>query len=90
MFWRHILTADSRSSIYDLVRVITLVAFLTALAFTLWECFFIEVFGMGERERFDVLKFGQGVGLILAAGGGAMWARNDKESRDEPKEDARG
>jgi hypothetical protein len=90
MFWRHILTADARSSIYDLVRVVTWSAFLIAVAFTLWECFFIEVFGMGERERFDVLRFGQGVGLILAAGGGAMWARNDKESRDEPKEDARG
>ena len=87
MFLRHILTADAKSSIYDLVRVVTFVAFITALLFTLWECWAIEWFTDEKRERFDILRFGQGVALILAAGGGAMWARNDKESREEPGKD---
>ena len=30
-------------------------------------------------ETFDLTAFGTGIGLILAAGGGAMWARKDRE-----------
>jgi len=71
-FLRDILTADSESKTYDLVRVGTALALAVGLGLT--------VYAVGWRgDAFDLTAFGTGIGLILAAGGGAMWARKDKE-----------
>lgn len=73
MKWlRHILTADKASETYDLVRVAT----ATSLAVGLGLVLFTVVI---REQPFDFGTFGTGVGLILAAGGGAMWARKDRE-----------
>lgn len=72
-FLRDILTADSESKTYDLVRVGTALALAVGLGLT--------VYAVGWRgDAFDLTAFGTGIGLILAAGGGAMWARKDKEA----------
>jgi hypothetical protein len=72
MKWlRDILTADKDSRVFDLVRVGTAVSLVTGLGLTI----FVVVRG----QPFDMQQFGLGVGLILAAGGGAMWARKDRE-----------
>lgn len=71
-FLRDILTADKGSTTYDLVRVATGVSLVIGLA--------LVVFSVVWRgASFDFAAFGTGVGLILAAGGGAMWARKDRE-----------
>jgi hypothetical protein len=72
-FLRDILTADRDSKTFDLVRVGTALALAVGLGLT--------VYAVGWRgDAFDLTAFGTGIGLILAAGGGAMWARKDKES----------
>ncbi len=72
-FLRDILTADSDSKTFDLVRVGTALALAVGLGLT--------VYAVGWRgDAFDLTAFGTGIGLILAAGGGAMWARKDKEA----------
>jgi hypothetical protein len=71
-FFRDILTSDASSSVYDLVRVGTALALVVGLTLT--------VYAVGWRgDPFDLTAFGTGIGLILAAGGGAMWARRDRE-----------
>lgn len=71
-FFRHLLTADAESSVYDLVRVGTALALVVGLGLT--------IYAVGWRgDPFDLTAFGTGIGLILAAGGGAMWARKDRE-----------
>lgn len=71
-FLRDILTADRDSSTFDLVRVGTALSLAVGLGLT--------IYAVGWRgDAFDLTAFGTGVGLILAAGGGAMWARRDKE-----------
>ena len=71
-FLRDILTADQDSKTFDLVRVGTALALAVGLGLT--------VYAVGWRgDAFDLTAFGTGIGLILAAGGGAMWARKDKE-----------
>ena len=72
-FLRDILTADQDSKTFDLVRVGTALALAVGLGLT--------VYAVGWRgDAFDLTAFGTGIGLILAAGGGAMWARKDKEA----------
>ena len=72
-FLRDILTADRDSKTFDLVRVGTALALAVGLGLT--------VYAVGWRgDAFDLTAFGTGIGLILAAGGGAMWARKDKEA----------
>lgn len=73
MKWlRDILTSDATSETYDLVRVGTFASLLIGLA--------LEIYVVVWREAgFDFAAFGTGLGLILAAGGGAMWARRDTE-----------
>jgi hypothetical protein len=72
-FLRDLLTADRDSRTYDLVRVGTAMALVVGLGLT--------VYAVGWRgDPFDLTAFGTGIGLILAAGGGAMWARKDRES----------
>ena len=72
-FIRDLLTADKYSSVYDLVRVGTALSLIVGLGLT--------VYAVGWRgDPFDLTAFGTGIGLILAAGGGAMWARKDKEA----------
>ena len=72
-FLRDILTADRDSKTFDLVRVGTALALVVGLGLT--------VYAVGWRgDAFDLTAFGTGIGLILAAGGGAMWARKDKEA----------
>ena len=67
------LTADKHSSVWDLVRVGTALSLIVGLGLT--------VYAVGWRgDPFDLTAFGTGIGLILAAGGGAMWARKDRES----------
>jgi hypothetical protein len=71
-FLRDILTADRESNTFDLVRVGTALSLAVGLGLT--------IYAVGWRgDPFDLTAFGTGVGLILAAGGGAMWARRDKE-----------
>ena len=71
-FIRDLLTADKYSSVYDLVRVGTALSLIVGLGLT--------VYAVGWRgDPFDLTAFGTGIGLILAAGGGAMWARKDRE-----------
>lgn len=72
-FLRDILTADRDSKTFDLVRVGTALSLAVGLGLT--------VYAVGWRgDAFDLAAFGTGIGLILAAGGGAMWARKDKEA----------
>lgn len=72
-FLRDILTADADSRVYDLVRVGTAASLVVGLLLT--------VYAVGWRgDKFDLTAFGTGIGLILAAGGGAMWARKDREN----------
>ena len=72
MKWlRQILTADKASSVYDLVRVAFAVAFVVGLG--------LQVAAFWRGAEFDIERFGTGFGLMLAAGGGAMWARKDRE-----------
>lgn len=73
MKWlRDILTADAASSIYDLVRIGTALSLVVGLSLT---CYAV----VWRGDAFDLTAFGTGIGLILAAGGGAMWARRDRE-----------
>lgn len=71
-FLRDILTSDKRSRTYDLVRVGTAASLITGIGLTT----FVVV---ARAQPFDMSSFGTGLGLILAAGGGAMWARKDRE-----------
>jgi hypothetical protein len=72
-FMKDILTGDKASTTFDLIRVATALSLVVGLA--------LVVFSVGWREQvFDFAAFGTGVGLILAAGGGAMWARRDREA----------
>ena len=72
-FLRDLLTADRDSRTYDLVRVGTAMALVVGLGLT--------VYAVGWRgDPFDLTAFGTGIGLILAAGGGARWARKDREA----------
>ena len=72
-FIRDLLTADKHSSVWDLVRVGTALSLIVGLGLT--------VYAVGWRgDAFDLTAFGTGIGLILAAGGGAMWARKDREA----------
>ena len=71
-FLRDILTADADSKVYDLVRVATLAALVVGLG--------LQVYVVVKGAPFDLTAFGTGIGLIIAAGGGAMWARRDRES----------
>jgi hypothetical protein len=68
---RDILTSDKESRVYDLVRVITALAACVGLGLQVWV--------VTRGDPFDFQSFGMGLGLILAAGGGAMWARRDRE-----------
>jgi hypothetical protein len=70
-FLRDILTSDKESRVYDLVRVVTAVAACIGLG--------LQIYVVVRGEPFDFQAFGMGLGLILAAGGGAMWARRDRE-----------
>ena len=72
-FLRDILTADRDSRVYDLVRVGTAAALVVGMGLTVYAV-------VWRGETFDLTAFGTGIGLILAAGGGAMWARKDRES----------
>lgn len=71
-FLRDILTADRDSRVFDLVRVGTALSLIVGLGLTIYA---VAVRG----DAFDLTAFGTGIGLILAAGGGAMWARKDRE-----------
>ena len=72
-FLRDILTSDRDSKVYDLVRVGTAAGLAVGLGLT--------IYAVGWRgDPFDLTAFGTGIGLILAAGGGAMWARKDREA----------
>ncbi len=72
-FIRDLLTADRDSRVYDLVRVGTAAALVVGMGLTVYAVVY-------RGEAFDLTAFGTGIGLILAAGGGAMWARKDRES----------
>ena len=72
-FLRDLLTADRESKVYDLVRVGTATALVVGMGLTVYAVVF-------RGDHFDLAAFGTGIGLILAAGGGAMWARKDRES----------
>ena len=72
-FLRDILTADRDSRVYDLVRVGTAAALVVGMGLTVYAV-------VWRGETFDLTAIGTGIGLILAAGGGAMWARKDRES----------
>lgn len=70
---RQMLTADKDSKVYDPIRFGVLLSLFTGLG--------LVVFSVGWRgQPFDFTQFGAGVGMILAAGGGAMWARKDREA----------
>lgn len=71
-FLRHLLTADRDSQTYDLIRVGVACSLVTGLALVVYTV-------VWKDAAFDFAAFGTGVGLILAAGGGAMWARKDTE-----------
>ena len=72
-FVRDLLTADRDSKVYDLVRVGTALSLVVGLGLT--------VYAVGWRgDPLDLPACGTGTGPILAAGGGAMWARKDRES----------
>ncbi len=74
-FLRDLLTADAKSSVYDLVRVGTFVALVVG--------FGLQVYVVVKGAPFDLEKFGVGTGLILAGGGGAMAMRRDREATKE-------
>jgi hypothetical protein len=71
-FIKDILTADRESKTYDFIRVGTMASLVIGLGLT--------VYVVIRGEPFDLATFGAGVGLILAAGGGAAWARRDREA----------
>jgi hypothetical protein len=75
---RDIHTADAKSSVYDWVRVALSLSLVTGLGLLVYSV-------VGKDAAFDFAAFGTGIGLIIAAGGGAMWARKDVEqSKPEP------
>lgn len=71
-FLRDLLTADVESKVYDLVRVGTALSLVVGLSLAVYSV-------VWRADPFDLASFGTGIGLILAAGGGAMWARKDRE-----------
>lgn len=68
---RDLLTADSESKVYDLVRVSTAAAVVVGLS--------LVVYTVVRGDPFDIAAFGTGFGLIIAGGGGAMALRKDRE-----------
>lgn len=71
-WFRDIHTADARSTTYDWVRLALSVSLVTGLS--------LLVYSVGWKGApFDFQAFGAGVGLIIAAGGGAMALRKDVE-----------
>ena len=71
---RDILTGPDNET-FDLVRIATAVSLATGLG--------LEVFVVVVRsDHFDFAAFGTGLGLIIAAGAGGMWARKDVEHKD--------
>ncbi len=75
-FLREILTADADSKVYDLVRVGTFASLVVGIGLTVYTV-------VWRADKFDLSAFGTGIGLILAAGGGAMWARRDREPKPD-------
>lgn len=71
-FLKDLLTADRESRVYDLIRVGTAASLVVGLSLTVYTVY--------RGDPFDLTAFGTGIGLILAAGGGAMWARKDRET----------
>ena len=71
-FLRDILTSDAESTVYDLVRVMCLVGFVAGVSLVVYSV-------VWRGQPFDIEKFGLGIGLLIGAGGGAMWARKDIE-----------
>lgn len=69
--FRDLLTADKDSKVYDLMRVITAASAVTGLALTCYVAW--------QKDEFDITAFGTGMGLIIAAGGGAAALRKDTE-----------
>lgn len=72
-FFKDILTADAKSSVYDLVRVSFAIAFVVGLVLQAYVVF-------AKDAPFDIQAFGTGFGLMIAGAGGAMALRKDRES----------
>ena len=73
-FFRDLFTSDAQSKVYDLIRVSTGLSLVVGLGLTVYTVY--------KGAPFDLIAFGTGTGLIIAAGGGAMWARRDREKSE--------
>lgn len=80
-FFRHILTSDAESKVYDIVRSGVFVSLVTGISLVVYSVVY-------RGDKFDFTAFGLGVAAILAAGGGAMWARKDVEV--SPRKESKG
>jgi hypothetical protein len=67
---KDLLTGPDNST-YDLVRCQTFAATIVGLA--------LQVHAAVKGQAFDFANFGTGLGLLIAAGAGGMWARKDVE-----------
>jgi hypothetical protein len=68
-------TLTGKDEHYDFVRVSTAVALNIAFFLQVWVC--TRPASFGPQQTFSIPAFGTGVGLILAAGGAALWMRKD-------------
>jgi len=68
-------TLTGKDGKFDFVRVSTAVALTLAFILQTWVC--IRPARFGAQQPFDIQQFGTGIGLILAAGGAALWMRKD-------------
>jgi hypothetical protein len=62
---------------YDLVRCQTFAATVVGLA--------LQIHAVIRGQVFDFTAFGTGLGLLIAAGAGGMWARKDVEVSNRPR-----
>lgn len=82
MKWlRDILTVGTPpNDSYDWVRVVAFIAALEGLGLELYVV-------VARQSPFDFVSFGTGLGLLIAAGAGGMWARKDVEPPHRDRED---
>lgn len=63
---------------YDIGRVLWFLSVLVFLILSTWDCWL--------DHDFKPADYGTGLGLVLAAGGGALWLKRDTEPSNQGKE----
>lgn len=70
-FWRDLFTGKDNAT-YDLGRILWAVS-------TLWYLVVGTIAILSNKQVFDFVDAGTGLGLVLAGGGAALWAKKSTE-----------